>query len=271
MSILFRMTRRARMLVRFAPISDKRRIDRRMRSAIRRAQHSTKFAKQFANQQAFDKAIASLVETTPMSGEVSEWFRNEKLIPTKKRSLRGMVLNPAFLSVGLAGLVIAGVVAYHVMEQMSEFPGSGTARKLLIVARETRGNQLEPTRAAAGSLGDLFFLKYQLEHYDVPPEFADMKAGGARVFDDDEGHRVAQISVPEKHLQFFLFPAALNPKNAKPQEFEGWRYVEQEGWTGAVQVKNGVAFMAALRGDKRALAPYVAADKSANAASASSR
>ena len=32
--------------------------------------------------------------------------------------------------------------------------------------------------------------------------------------------------------------------------------VEQEGWTGAVQSRAGVCFMAALRGEQKDLAPY---------------
>jgi hypothetical protein len=110
----------------------------------------------------------------------------------------------------------------------------------------------------AGALGDLFFMKYRLEHYDVPPEFAELQTVGYRVFDDDEGHRVAHISVPEKRMQFFLFPAEKNLKDATPLEFSGWKYVEQEGWTGAVQVRRGVCFMAALRGGEHDLAPYIA-------------
>ncbi len=80
---------------------------------------------------------------------------------------------------------------------------------------------------------------------------------GVRVFDDDEGHRVAQISVPDRRLQFFLFPAERDPKTGQPREFSGWHYVEQEGWTGAVRVRDGVCFMAVLRGTRKDLAPYL--------------
>ncbi|MEP6822693.1 MAG: hypothetical protein ABI946_10125, partial [Chthoniobacterales bacterium] len=118
--------------------------------------------------------------------------------------------------------------------------------------------QLDPVEAQAGSLSDFFFMKYRLEHYDVPPEFADMRTSAVRVFDDDSGFRVAQIAVADKRLQFFLFPAERSPKNARPLEFSGWRYVEQDGWTGAVRVSDGVCFMAAARGTKKDLAPYLA-------------
>ena len=73
-----------------------------------------------------------------------------------------------------------------------------------------------------------------------------------------KGNRVAQIMLPEKRMQFFLFPAARNPKDAKPMEFEGWRYIEHEGWSGAVRVKAGICFMAATRGDRKVLEAFVA-------------
>ncbi|MFN2509366.1 MAG: hypothetical protein ABR589_11410 [Chthoniobacterales bacterium] len=254
---IFRMSRRERVLARFAPITDKPGTDRRMRVAVLRARRGGPQAKQFSHQQAFDRAILALVQNIPVSDEISEWFRNEKLIPQKKRGWKRAIRNPVVLSIALALLVIIGVAVFVVLERMHEFPGSGTARKLLTIAGSMRGVALDPVEAQAGSLGDFFFMKYRLEHYDVPPEFAEMRTSGLRVFDDDEGHRVAQITVPEKRMQFFLFPAQRNPKDAKLLEFSGWRFVEHEGWTGAVQVRDGVCFMAALRGEQKALEPYV--------------
>ena len=254
---VFRMSRRERALAQVAPITEKSGTDRRMRVAVLRAKRKSGMATLFAQQQAFDAAIAGLVRHIPVSSEIEEWFRNEKLIPQKKRGWKRAIRNPAVLSVALALTVIAGVLVFIITERMSEFPGSGTARKLLTVAASMRGVPLENLEADAGSLGDYFFMKYRLEHYDVPLEFADLRTSANRVFDDDEGLRVAQIAVPEKRMQFFLFPAARSAKDAKPREFSGWRYVEHEGWAGAVRVKAGVCFMAALRGSPKDLEPYL--------------
>ena len=255
---VFRMSRREKALAEIAPITDKPGTDRRMRVAILRAKRKGARAGQFANQQTFDRAMAELVRDIPVSAEIAEWFRNEKLIPKQKRGLRKALRNPVVLSIALALAVIAGVLVYGVLERMNEFPGSGTARKLLTVAGSMRGVPMERLEADAGSLSDFFFMKYRLEHYDVPPEFADLRTGSWRVFDDDEGHRVAQVTVPAHRLHFFLFPAERSPNGVKPLEFSGWRFIEHEGWTGAVQVQDGVCFMAALRGDKSELAPFLA-------------
>jgi len=267
---IFRMSRREKVLACCAPITEKPGIDRRMRVAVLRARRSGATAKEFSQQQAFDKAMAALVQDTPVSAEIAEWFRNEKLIPQKKRTWKKIARNPAVLSIALALAVIAGVIVYIVMERMNEFPGSGTARKMLAIAA-ARGVQLDPVEAETGSLGDFFFMKYRLEHYDVAPEFGGLRASACRVFDDDEGHRVAQITVPEQRLQFFLFPAERSQKDAKPREFAGWRYVEHEGWTGVVQAKAGVCFMAALRGGEKDLAPYLEKGNRDSAAGTPSR
>jgi hypothetical protein len=259
---VFRISAREKMLARIAPISEKSGTDRRMRAAVLRARRKGPLAVQFAQQQAFDKAIAELARNIPVSEEIAEWFRNEKLIPQKKRGWKKLIRNPVVHTIALASLVIAGVLFYIVMQRVTEFPGAGTARKLLTVAASMRGVTMDPVNAAAGSLGDLFFLKYRLEHYDVPPEFAELRAGSWRVFDDDEGRRVAQILIPEQRMQLFLFPAARNPKDAKPEEFEGWEYIEHEAGQGVVRVRSGVCFMAATRGDKATLEAYFASVKS---------
>ena len=258
---IFHMSRRERALARIAPITEKPGTDRRTRIAVLRAKRSKSMSTQFAHQQAFDKAVVAVVQTIPVSTEVAEWFRNEKLIPKSKRRWRKVARNPAVISVALATAVIIGVMTFIVLERLSDFPGSPMARKMLTLAASTRGAELDRIETEAGALGDLFFMKYRLEHYDVPPEFADIKTVGARVFDDDEGRRVAQISVPEKRMQFFLFPAERDPKDGKPREFSGWRYLEHEGWAGVVKVQSGVCFMAAMRGEEKDLAPYVAQAK----------
>ena len=239
-----------------APITDKAGTDRQMRTAVNRAGRG-KSAAEFAQQQQFDRALASLVAAIPVGPDVAEWFANENLIPVKRRSWIRILFNPVVVAIVLAIGVIAGVFAIRVHEKITDFPGANKARKLLTVASSTRSVLLDPMKTTAGTLGDLFFMKHRLEHYDVPPQFADFKTLGCRVFDDDEAHRVAQIWVVEKKMQFFLFPAEDDPKGGKTPDFSAWRFVEQEGWSGVVQQRNGVCFMAAIRGSEKDLQPYL--------------
>ncbi len=251
------LSRQQRILVHCAPISDEHVSDRAMRAAIFRARGTD----EFANQQSFDRAVTALVEAIPIPADVAEWFSREDLVPRRKWSWKKTARNPAVVAIGIALAVIAGVFAFQFSEHLHDFPGIGTARKLLGVAGSTKSVMLDPMKVDAGTLGDLFFMKHQLEHYDVPPEFADFRTLGCRVFDDEEGHRVAQIWIVEKKMQLFLFPAEKDPKSGAVRDFSGWRNVEQEGWAGVVREKNGVCFMAALRGSARDLAPYLAKAK----------
>jgi len=65
----------------------------------------------------------------------------------------------------------------------------------------------------------------------------------------------------EKKMQFFMFSAERDVKTGAAKHFNGWRYVDQDRWTGVVREDKGVCFMAALRGGEKDLAPYVSKKK----------
>ncbi len=249
------MPDKSELLLGCAPITEKPGIDRAMRVAINRARHGKKAAT-FGHQQAFDAAIAKLVRDIPVDAEIAEWFAKENLVPVVRHGWKRIVRNPVVIAIAIALLVIGAVASYRVYEHFHDFPGADKARRLLTVGASNRSVLLDPLQTDAGALSDLFFLKHRLEHYDVPSEFAEFRTLGTRVFDDDEVRRVAQIWIKEKRMQFFLFPAEPD-KDGKVTDFSDWRFVELEGWTGAVTQRNGVCFMAALHGGEKDLRPYL--------------
>src|SRR2546421_4639506 len=251
---MLRLLRRQRALLHCAPISHDRLADRSMRAAVSRADDSA----EFVNQQTFDRAVAELVRLIPIPPETAEWFSEKDLVIGSKWTWKKMARNPAVLSISIAVAVIAGVFVFQLVSRLNDFPGSAMARKLLTVAASTRPVMLDPVSTEASTLSDLFFMKHGLEHYDVPAEFADFRTIGCRVFEDEDSRRIAQIWLVEKRIQLFLFPAERNTKTGAVLRFPGWRYVYQEGWTGAVTEHSGVCFMAALRGGEKDLAPYIA-------------
>ena len=190
--------------------------------------------------------------------EAEEWFVNVALLKGPKRSWKKTARHPAILATALAVLVMAGLGIFYFVEQLQEFPGSATAKKLLVVASQTRPSQLDRLDTDAINLGDYFFMKFQLEHFEVPMRFADFRATGARVFEDEDGHRVGQVVLAESGVQFFFFPceksASASPgKTKKPR----WNFVSDGDWTGAVEQQNGIYFMVAKRGSKAELRPYL--------------
>jgi hypothetical protein len=224
---------------------------------MRAAVFKVKKTEAFAHQRAFDQAINSLVQAIPVPDQVHEWVAKGTFIAPKRRTWKQMVFNPVVLAIAIAVGVIAGISVFKLIERLNEFPGEPTAKRLLNVASSTKPVMLDPVKTDAGALGDLFFMKHRLPHYDVPPEFAELKTLGCRVFDDDEGQQIAQIWVVEKKMQFFLFPAERDLKTGRVKHFDGWRFVDQDRWTGVVQEKNGVCFMAAVRGNEKDLLTYV--------------
>jgi hypothetical protein len=249
------MPDKSELLLGCAPITEKPGMERAMRVAINRARQGKKAAT-FGHQQAFDAAIAKLVREIPVDEQIEEWFAQEHLVPIVRRGWKKLIRNPVVIAIAMALLVIGSVSAYRVREHLRDFPGADKARRLLAVAASNRSVLLDPLQTDAGALSDLFFLKHRLEHYDVPAEFAGFKTLGSRVFDDDEVRRVAQIWVKEKRMQFFFFPAEPD-KEGKVNDFTDWRFVELEGWTGAVTQRSGVCFMAVIRGAEKDLTPYL--------------
>jgi len=250
-----RLTRRQRLLMQCAPFNDERIHDRTMRAAVFRVRKSD----EFANQRGFDRAVAVLAQAIPIPAEVTEWLSKATFVAAPRRTWKQTLLNPVVLAIGIAVGVIAGISVFKLVERMNAFPGETTARRLLTVASSSHAIMLDPVKTDAGALGDLFFMKHRLAHYDVPPEFADFRTLGCRVFDDEEGQRVAQIWVVEKRMQFFLFPGERDAKTGAARHFSGWRYVDQDRWTGVVSEHSGVCFMAAVHGGEKDLAPYIKA------------
>ena len=252
------LSRRKRALLECAPISDAPPNDRAMRSALESARTIPEAAASLTTQQQFDQALAKLVRQIEIPKSTEEWFVNASLIKGVKRSWKKTARHPAILATALAVLVMAGLTVYFLVERLQEFPGSATAKKMLVVASTTKKAQLDPLDTDAINIGDYFFMKFQLEHFDVPISFADLRATGARVFDDDDGHRVAQVALAESGLQFFLYPADPTETRARPAPKKPrWRFVEGEGWAGAVKERNGVCFMIAMRGSREDLEPYL--------------
>jgi hypothetical protein len=248
-----RLTRRQRMFVNCAPFNDARISDRAMRAAVFRVRK----ADDFAHQRAFDRAIASVAEAIAIPDEVTEWLSKGTFVAAPRRTWKQMLENPVVVAIGIAVAVIAGIFVYKTIERLNEFPGEAKAKHLLTVAASAKSVILDPVKTEAGSLGDYFFMKHRLPHYDVPAEFAELKTLGCRVFDDEEGDRVGQIWLVDKRMQCFLFPAERDAKTGAVKHFNGWRYVDQDRWTGVVREQNGVCFMAAVRGGEKDLAPYI--------------
>ena len=119
-----RLSRRKRALLNCAPISRERIRDRSMRSAVFRADDSN----EFANQQSFDRAVVELARMIPIPPATAEGFSTKDLFSSSAWTWKKALRNPAVLAVGIAFIVIAGVLVFQFVARLNDFPGSATAR-----------------------------------------------------------------------------------------------------------------------------------------------
>src|SRR5438552_14013492 len=112
-----RLSRRQRLLLHCAPFNEKRIHDRAMRSAVFRVRK----ADEFAHQQAFDRAVAGLVQAVPIPEEVAEWFSKETTVAPPRRTWKTTARNPAILAIGIAVAVMAAVFVFHFVEHIHDF------------------------------------------------------------------------------------------------------------------------------------------------------
>src|SRR5256886_6193373 len=73
---------------------------------------------------------------------------------------------------------------------------------------------------AEDGIRDLTVTGVQTCALPISPEFSQQRTIGVRVFDDDEAGQVAQISLAEKRMQLFLFPARRDSRSGKPRSEE---------------------------------------------------
>src|SRR5437773_11899710 len=132
-----RLSRGLRTQTDCAPIANAKAPDRRMRTAVSRAKRT----EDFAAQQSFDRAVAKLVQGTPVSSEIQEWFANERMSEGAKRSWKKTALHPAILAIGIALVVIAVVAGITFDEQMQGSPGTATATRWMNVAKMSRPSE----------------------------------------------------------------------------------------------------------------------------------
>src|SRR5439155_2093378 len=96
-------------LANYAPITEDQMRDPFIRSSVFRARTSD----EFANQQSFDQPVACLVRIIPIPPDIAEWFSAKDLVSPSQWTWRKTVRNPAVLSIGIALVVIAGVLVFQ--------------------------------------------------------------------------------------------------------------------------------------------------------------
>ncbi|MDB6172231.1 MAG: hypothetical protein JWL59_1542 [Chthoniobacteraceae bacterium] len=219
--------------------------DKRVRKAVHLAEADSMLGEMLAAQIRFDEQISRVIHSIEPPKNLREQLLAETPAPATP-SLRSQLLHPAMLPVVAGLLIILGFLVWLELDRRASFPGRESVEKMVSVARDMSGVELEPTRALAGDLGDSFYMR-GFEGFRLPPELARMQAAGTRVFKQN-GRPIAQLALdPHNALLYVFHPADFGVDSGRKKR---WKIITREGWVAAIRESKGVCTVIAFRGER---------------------
>lgn len=221
--------------------------DSRIRKALKAAEKDPQLQQQFQEQTEFDERVLRAVGAILMPEDLRARLDALQSESDTRRHMhwRSLIRHPAILAVAFAALVMVGVGVFIWREGRRDFEGKDAVSEMIDMTQEMTGMEMEPVATQAGKLEDWLFLKYGLEHFNVPEKFAGLKTVGCRVF-RQEGHPVAQIAIEKNRMLFYIFRADDFGVQLKPPE--KWNVFQQDDWVAAIRSYADKCFMIAFRG-----------------------
>jgi hypothetical protein len=209
------------------------------------AEGDSALGEMLAAQIRFDEQISAVIHSI----EPPKNLREQLLAgtpPPKPLSLRSQLLHPAMLPVVTGLILILGFLVWVEIDRRAAFPGRESVERMMAIAREMSGVELEPTSARAGDLGDSFYMR-GFEGFRLPPELGRMQAAGTRVFKQN-GHPIAQLALdPHNALLYVFYPDDFGVDSGHKKR---WKVITREGWVAAIRESKGLCTVIAFRGDR---------------------
>jgi hypothetical protein len=168
-------------------------------------------------------------------------------------SLFQQLRQPPIAAAVLSTAVFIGLLIYILWDRSQDFAGRDIAGRMIDISDHMTGMEMEPVEVEAGLLGDWLLMKYNLEHYDAPPEFAGLKTALARSISLDE-KRVAQIAFGDPASLLYIFRAA---DFDIPTGETRWRQFRHHEWSAAIRTEGELCYVIALQGPETSLAEFL--------------
>lgn len=180
-------------------------------------------------------------------------FTLASLEEAAKPGLRSILRQPAVLSIGLALLVVIGVVIYMALREIDDFPGKEAVMELMDETDAMNGTELESIGPIeAGKLEDWFMLK-GFDGFSVPPELAKAKIVGARVF-KWKGRPVAQLAIDRHNALLVVLPLAdLKLTLDSP----AWKIFQQNDWAVAARGDGTSCYVISFIGEAEEMTEFL--------------
>ena len=240
---------------------------RRYREGMKNADSHAQKALQFAQkdesltakwnvQSALDQRAVKLLAEVSAPEAVVEELETLGVDDAKPKRLQWSAAwkQPPILAALFAVLLLIGFLIWWGYQHANNFAGREDVETMLSTTAKMTGAELKPVSAAAGDLGDWVFMNGQFDNYSVPPAFANFKAIGARVFQQDDSP-VVQIAVEENDMLFFVFHAEDFGVVLKPKD--RWRILQENDWVAAIRGDHENGFMIAFRGSVKEMQDFL--------------
>ncbi len=188
--------------------------------------------------------IAAALVSIPVSGEMIKRFA----VTVQQASPPFRLFSPLGISLLFAGLVLCAVAAWIWHDWQSK-ADEVLAQKFIDVVKDLSPQEMQPVNEPVGELTDVLFLKYGLENYPLPADFARSTASILGVNHVD-GHPVVQIGLKDSHAVLMLFRA--EDFGLEPNE-DDWQMASLDGWALAMRSKNQQGHVITLHGTPKEL------------------
>ena len=221
--------------------------------AARAAEKDSELRRRLREQGEFDEQIMGAIRYIQppenLRKKLAELGAKSVAPPTFRQQLR----HPAILSALAGVLLMAGFLIHSEINRSAEFPGKEAVERMIAMTDEMSGVELEPTKAAAGDLGDAMYIR-GFEGFVLPPELARMPAVGWRVFKQN-ARPVAQVAVDVHSMLIYTFRAS--DLGVQLKDGGEWRVFPQDGWVAAIEQNQGICTMLAFRGTREEMQQFL--------------
>ncbi len=229
--------------------------EREVVAALKIAAKTPALEADFRNQLAFDRLLAQTLETA-LPEEMAASFEEVARRLEGKRSRKFTFRDPAMLAVGLAFLMLVGLLAWIFLGKMGSFAGMQEAIELAQQGDKAGPAQFQPIETKAAALTDWFVVQ-DFDGFVVPRGMESAPVLGARTFKyDDMPVAVAAIAKPKS--LWYVFEANPFGISLSPGEWKIVEYGQQNKRALGVTQVGAMAFVIVLReGGKADLQKYL--------------
>jgi len=212
------------------------------------AGQDTAWQAELESQLSTDRSLLQAVRSLQLQAEESAKLQEPlDKIHARAGMHRFSLRDPAVLGMAFAFLLLAAFLTWQFLSSRDQVTGQSAVFGLIDLGAKSPEQQFEAVDSTLGELDDWFVMN-GVEGLWVPETFRPLKVLAARVF-TYEGAAVACAALPGEEMLVYIFRGR-NLNVSAPNE-GNWYFVSNGKESGALMEKNGVCFLAVIRGSRQ--------------------